>query len=587
MTGIRFRPMIATAALACGLVACRAETPAPRVIDTAIPQSWPHSLTAAVPTGVNGAIASDDSVASEIGLAILRQGGNAIDAAVATAFALAVTYPEAGNLGGGGFMVIRTADGTTAALDFREEAPAAATRDMFLNAEGNVDENQSLWSHRSSGVPGAVAGLHAAHARFGRLPWCDVLAPAIRVAREGFVVNSRFASLIADRMDERFGPYPGSLAIVAPGGVVPTTGSVWRNPDIAAVLERIAQHGPADFYTGRTADLIVAEMQRGGGLITHADLAAYAPRWRDPIVFDYRGHTVVSMPPASSGGITVGIMANIVEGWDLNALGWRSPDALHVIGEAMRRAFADRNHYMGDPDFVDIPTARLLSDEHAAAHRATIRMDRATPSMDVLPGRETGPEREGMETTHVSVADREGNAVAFTTTVNFLYGSGIAVTGAGFFLNNTMDDFASKPGTPNAFGLVQGEANAIAPRKRALSAQTPTIVLDASGQPFIITGGRGGPHIITRTFETIVNVIDYDLALPAAIAAPRIHHQHLPDQLGLETGGFDESLADALRARGHDVVAGGSGVGPTLVRRDGAWTAAADPRVVGGWAAAY
>ncbi|HUF14178.1 MAG TPA: gamma-glutamyltransferase [Longimicrobiales bacterium] len=578
--------MLLPLGLLLALAGCRPEAPAPEVVDTTVPAAWHLPLDAPAASGANGAVASDDSIATAVGLRILREGGNAVDAAVATAFALAVTYPEAGNLGGGGFIVLRMADGTTASLDFREKAPLAATRDMFLDESGDVDEDQSLWSHRSSGVPGSVMGLFTAHERFGRLAWRDVVAPAIALARDGFVVNERFEEVNEGRA-ERLARHPGAAAILLPGGAAARAGTVWRNPDLAATLTRIAEQGPAGFYAGRTADLIVEEMRRGGGLITREDLAAYAAAWREPVVFDYRGHTVVSMPPASSGGITLGIAANILEGYDVAALGWRSPEVIHLTAEALRRAFADRNHYLGDPDFVGIPRAWLLSEEHAAAHRASIRMDRATPSMEVTPAREGGPSNEGRETTHLSVADDEGNAVALTTTVNFLFGSGIAVTGAGFFLNNEMDDFASKPGSPNAFGLVQGEANAIEPGKRMLSAMTPTIVLDASGAPMMVVGGRGGPYIISETLQVISNVIDFGLDLATAVNAPRIHHQHLPDELVLEEDGYSESLIAALRSRGHEIEFGGSGKAESLLKRGDVWSALADGRVSGGWGGAF
>ena len=568
------------------LAACHAETPAPVVIDTAVPTAWGHALDAEPASGTNGAVATDDSIATAVGLEILRAGGNAMDAAVATAFALAVTYPEAGNIGGGGFLVVRMADGTTAALDFREKAPLGATRDMFIGADGEVDEDQSLWSHRASGVPGAVMGLYTAHTRFGRLPWRDVVAPAIRLAREGFPVNQRFGEVIEGHR-ERFEPHAASMAYAMPNGVAPAAGSTFRIPDLAETLERIAANGADGFYRGRTADLIVAEMERGGGLITHADLTAYTAEWREPVQFEYRGHRILAMPPASSGGITIGIIANILSGYDLRALGWRSPDAIHLTAEAMRRAFADRNHYLGDPSFVDVPRDMLLSAEHAADLRASIDMERATPSMSVLPSRRVGMANEGRETTHLSVADRDGNAVALTTTVNFLYGSGVAIPGAGFFMNNEMDDFASKPGSPNAFGLVQGEANAIEPGKRMLSAMTPTIVLDPSGAPMMVVGGRGGPYIISETWQVISHVLDFGLQLPAAVAAPRIHHQHLPDELVMEGAGFSESLREELASRGHTIDIGGSGMAPTLLRVNGVWTAAHDPRAGGAWSAAY
>lgn len=545
-----------------------------------IPPEWGIPVVTQPAVAEHGMVTSDAPLATEAGVAILRAGGNAIDAAVATAFALAVVYPEAGNLGGGGFMVARLADGGTAALDFREKAPLAATRDMYLDAAGEVTEASTV-GYRASGVPGSVAGLWAAHKRYGALPWADVVAPAIGLAEDGFIVNERLAASLAAE-SEKLRAFPGSVKLYFRDGETLKAGTLWRNPELAAVLRRIADEGPAGFYRGRTAELIVAEMQRGGGLISAEDLAAYEPAWREPVRFDYRGYHVVSMPPASSGGITLALMANIVEGYDLRSMGWHSPEALHVMTEAMRRAFADRNHYLGDPDFVDIPRARLLSKAYAASRRESIDLHHATRSMDVAPGIGAG-DAEGTETTHFSVVDGQGNAVAITTTLNFLFGSGVTVDGAGLVLNDEMDDFAAKPGTPNGFGLVQGEANAIAPGKRMLSAMTPTVVLSPDGQPFVITGARGGPRIISAVFQILSNVVDYGMDIAAAVSAPRIHHQHLPDVLYYEAGGLPGETIQALEAMGHHVQARNAYIGnaPSILRRPGRWTGVADPRVGG------
>ena len=548
----------------------------PAAIGSEIPAAWPHTPDEPPATAEHGMVTTDAPLATEVGVRILRDGGNAIDAAVATAFALAVVYPEAGNLGGGGFIVARMADGTTASLDFREKAPLAASKNMYVDAQGNVTD-ASVIGYLASGVPGAVAGLHAAHERFGTLPWRDVVEPAVELAEDGFIVNERFASTVENATD-RLGPFAGSRELFMPNGVPIAEGTRWRNPDLAATLRRIAEHGAAGFYEGETADLIVAEMERGGGLITHEDLRRYQAKWRDPVVFRYRDHTVISMPPASSGGLTLALIASILEGYDLRALGWHSPQALHLTAEAMRRAFADRNHYLGDPDFVDIPRPQFLSKTYAEQQRASIDPARATPSSSVQAGAIAPTESD--HTTHFSVVDGSGNAVALTTTINDLYGSGVTITGAGFLLNDEMDDFTSKPGTPNMYGLVQGEANAIAPEKRMLSAMTPTIVLaPQTNQPMIVTGARGGPRIITATWQVISNIVDYGMDVTAAVYAPRIHHQHLPDALRYERGGLTAATIEALRAMGHNVEEyGGIGSAPALLWQDGEWRGTYDPR---------
>ncbi len=558
------------------------QVPAPTIADIAraVPAAWPYPVTGQPSVAPHAMVASDAALASEVGNRILAEGGNAVDAAVATAFALAVVYPEAGNIGGGGFMVIHMADGTEASLDFREKAPLAASRNMYLDASGNLTD-KSLVGHLAAGVPGSVAGMWAAHKRFGTLPWKQLLAPAIKLAEDGFIVNEHVAGTVANNAD-KLAKFPASAALFLPGGQPLRAGTLWRDPDLAAVLRRIADQGPAGFYQGETADLIVQEMQRGGGLITKQDLATYEPVWRDPVTFHYRGYKVVSMPPASSGGITLALIANILEGYDLRALGWHSPEELHLVTEAMRRAFADRNHYLGDPDFVDIPREQLLSMAYAEKRRADISLDHATRSADVHPGL-GGASHEGPETTNFDVVDAHGNAVATTTTINFLYGSGVTVAGAGFVLNDEMDDFAAEPGKPNAFGLVQGEANAIQPGKRPLSAMTPTIVLDHEGHPMLVTGARGGPTIITAVFQVMSNVIDYGMNIAAAVNAPRIHHQHLPDTLYYEQNGLDAATIKALQAMGHHVAPRDGYVGnaPSILRVGDHWTGTPDPRVGG------
>ncbi|MGD8279096.1 MAG: gamma-glutamyltransferase, partial [Gemmatimonadota bacterium] len=571
------RTGILAASLLPALAGCAGPAPAP------IPTDWAYPAPASVPTGATAMVATDAPLATQVGLDVLKAGGNAVDAAVAVAFALATVYPEAGNLGGGGFMVARMADGTVGTLDFREKAPGGATPDMYVDSAGEVTD-RSIAGHLASGVPGSVAGLRAAHDRFGSLPWRDLVEPAIRMARDGFVVDSAFARSVAAARDW-LAPWEASARLFLPGGQPIAAGSTWRNPDLAAVLERIAEQGPAGFYEGETANLIAAEMRRGGGLISLEDLRDYRPVWREPLEFTYRGHTVISMPPSSSGGITLRLIAGILDGFDLGADDWHSPGSLHLVAEAMRRAFADRNEFLGDPDFARIP-ARLLEADYIDSLRATIREGTATPSVEVVPG--LGEILEPTHTTHFSVVDGMGNAVALTTTINELYGSGVTVAGAGFLLNDEMDDFTAKAGVPNMFGLVQGEANAIAPGKRMLSAMTPTIVLDTTGQPLLVTGARGGPRIITAVFQVISNVLDYGMDIGAAVDAPRVHLQHLPDILYYEANGLDSATIRALTAEGYTLESrrGYVGSAPSILRRNGVWTGIADPRT-GGFAEGY
>jgi gamma-glutamyltranspeptidase / glutathione hydrolase len=563
--------LVVLAAAACGHV----ETPAPGPAAGAA-SGWKYTGQARVTEGARAMVVAGSGIASEVGREILQRGGSAVDAAVAVGFALAVVHPEAGNLGGGGFMVIRQKDGTVQTLDYRETAPARSTRDMYLDERGEPTE-RSVTGHLSAGVPGAVAGLTEAHRRYGLLPLAAVIEPAIRLARDGFVVDEYRSRSIADD-SSRLALFPASRASFLPGGAPPAPGTVLRQPDLASTLEAIRDYGADGFYRGRVADLIVAEMERGGGLISREDLAGYRAIWRDPITITYRGYSIYSMPPASSGGVTMGEILNIMEGYDpLPRFG--SATLMHLEAEAMRRAFIDRNTYLGDPAFVRNPTERLLSKDYAADLRKGIG-DRATPT----PAFVSRP-RTGSSTTHYSVVDEEGNAVSCTTTLNNSYGSAVTVAGAGFLLNDEMDDFATAPGKPNMYGLVQGEANAIAPGKRMLSAMTPSIVLDPTGQLLMVVGTPGGPRIITMVYHVISNVIDHRMPLPDAVAAPRMHHQGLPDTLRVERGGFPAAALDSLRARGHAIGTGGYwGDIEAIIRTPAGWQGVSDPRRGGGGA---
>jgi gamma-glutamyltranspeptidase/glutathione hydrolase len=548
-TTVQSRYIVISTALAAAL-ACSVERPP--AADRAFGDGWAFPASRVEASyGAEGMVSTTDRVASEIGAEVMRRGGNAVDAAVAVHFALAVVNPEAGNIGGGGFMVVRMADGRTAALDFREKAPRAATHDMYVDSSAPADA--SLVGHKAAGVPGSVAGMWDAHQRFGSRPWRELLDPAIHLA-DGLVVHERLAESLRT-YEARLRRNAATMAALLPDGNAPRVGDRLVQRDLAATLRLIADAGKDGFYRGRTAALIDAEMRRGG-LITRDDLARYAAVWRDPVQFEYRGHTVIAMPPPSSGGATLAEMLNILEGYDLEALGYHSAEHLHLWAEAARRAFVDRNAFLADPDFVPQPTAQMTSDAYAAERRADIRLDRATASEQVRPGRlgpaaPGGRQHEGEHTTHYSVVDSHRNAVAVTTTLNSLYGNLVTVTGAGFLLNNEMDDFATRPGSPNQFGLVQGEANAIQPDKRMLSAMAPTILLDATGDVKLVTGSPGGPTIITTVAQIVSNIVDFKMDLATATAAPRLHHQHLPDILRYERDGLSADVVSALEARGH------------------------------------
>jgi len=527
-------------------------------------------------------VVSNSTLASEAGVEILRRGGNAVDAAVAVGFALAVTHPEAGNIGGGGYMVVRLADGRRAGIDYREVAPLGATRDMFA-ASGGGTANESLVGYKAAAVPGSVAGLAAAEGEFGALSLREVVAPAIRLAREGFAVDSAFV-----RSLERAAPLIGQFAGAArflPNGAPPKIGTLFIQPELARTLELIAASGPNAFYHGPVADSIIAEERRGRGLITAEDLAGYRVVRRAPIVSTYRGDTLITMPPSSSGGVAIAEALNLLATYD-SMPPFSSAAHARLISDVFQRVFIDRNTRVGDPDFVHVPLALLLDTGYARRLRQTISPTHATPTA-ALTG-EMGMLAEGAQTTHYSVVDAAGNAVATTTTLNDLYGSGVYVRGAGFFLNDEMDDFTTRPGVPNMFGLVQGPQNAIEPGKRMLSSMSPTIVLDHFGGMLAIVGGRGGSRIITSVAQIIINVIDYHMGLDDAMRAPRLHNQALPDTLRYEPGAISASAADSLRSMGYAIAAGGAAGTCTAIARviGPAYEGVVDPRASGG-AAGY
>jgi gamma-glutamyltranspeptidase/glutathione hydrolase len=528
-------------------------------------------------------ISTDSMLATEVGKQVLKSGGLAVDAAIATAFALAVVYPSAGNIGGGGFLVTRV-DGQTSSLDFRETAPAATTQAMYLDEQGNPT-GQSREGLRSAGVPGSVAGLWEAHVKFGTKAWRDLVLPAIRLAEEGFIVDAALAKVIAGSQ-AKLSRYPASAALYLPGGAPLAEGAVLKNPELATTLKRIADQGPKGFYEGPTATLLVDEMQRGHGPMTAADLRGYRAKWRSVVTFEYRGHTVASMPPPSSGGVTLGMICGILKNEDLSKRTWLSADHLHPVIEAMRRAFAARNAALGDPDFVDNPIKLLLSEDWAKEQARSIDPWKATPSS--MLGPTTPASGNGPHTTHLSIVDEKGNAVALTTTVNHWFGAGITVPGAGFVLNNEMDDFALKPGTPNAFGLVQGEPNLIQPNKRMLSSMAPTIVTDRDGKVRLVLGAAGGPTIITAVFQILSNVVDFGFDPARAVYAPRIHHQHLPDLVLYEKDGLGEATMKGLIDRGYELKERDHiADAPSIGSGPGGWIGATEPRRRGAFAAGW
>lgn len=590
-----------TASAAAPSASTSTAAPPPVALAPGFPAGWPYPADAAPVTGQHGMVVTDAGLATQVGLDMLKAGGNAVDAAIATAFALAVVYPGAGNIGGGGFLVARM-DGGVHALDFRETAPKTAGRDTFAAPpaakEGKGTDKSAApladkggtarVGHLASGVPGSVAGLWEAHQKLGskKKTWAELLAPAIKLANEGFVVDEEFTRSVGQN-SERLSKYPASASLFLPDGAPLKTGTTWKNPDLAVVLERIAAKGPKGFYEGPTAELLAKEMKRGGGLITRADLGGYKAKWRTPIEFTYRGRKVVSMPPPSSGGVTLAMISQILEGYDLPAQSFHSPEELHLIFEAMRRAFLARNEKLGDPDFVKNPVDELLSPAWAAAQRATIKAGRATPTAELQPiAKDSGG--AGPHTTHFSVVDAQGNAVALTTTLNWFYGSGITVPGAGFVMNNEMDDFATVPGEANGYGLVQGEPNAVAPNKRMLSSMSPSIVVGKDGHVSLVLGAAGGPTIITAVFLELSGVVDHGLSLSAATNAPRFHQQGQPDVVMSEKGGLTDDQRKSLEAMGYTFkerqhIADA----PSIGWESGTWMGAAEPRRGGGLALGY
>jgi gamma-glutamyltranspeptidase / glutathione hydrolase len=520
-----------------------------------LPACGPHAGPSSTPqtqAAAGGMVVSANMMASRIGADVLRNGGNAVDAAIATGFALAVVHPTAGNVGGGGFMVIRFADGRVTAFDFREKAPLRAHPEMFVDpATGEYSSRIHHNSHIAVGVPGTVAGLDAAHRKYGRAEWHTLVSPAVTLARDGFVLSETLARSFAGVLST-MQEYPASVAAFSSNGTPYNAGDVWRQTDLASVLERISAQRRDGFYTGETARLIVAEMQRGGGMITLEDLALYQPVEREPVRGSYRGYDVISMAPPSSGGVAMVEMLNILEGFDLRGMGHNTAPYIHHLAEAMRRAYRDRAQYVADPDFADVPVARLTSREHAAELRRTIDPARATPSAPAdlaLPA-------ESDQTTHYSVVDAEGMAVSVTYTLEDAYGSKIVVPGAGFLLNNEMGDFNARSGLTTESGLIGTAPNLARPQQRMISSMTPTI-LARDGQLVAVFGSPGGRTIINTVMQMVLNIVDHGMTIQQAVDARRMHHQWLPDRISIEADGATPDVVEQLRAMGHEVRIGG------------------------------
>jgi gamma-glutamyltranspeptidase/glutathione hydrolase len=498
-----------------------------------------------------GMVVSARIEASQIGMEIMQKGGNAFDAMVATELALAVAFPFAGNIGGGGFMVYRQADGSIGSLDYREKAPFAAHRDMYLDEEGNVVPELSTFGALAVGVPGTVAGIFEVHEKFGSMPIADIIAPVIRLAEKGVVVTENQARSLAN----------SRAAIIKVNGPESTfarefqAGDTIKYPAFAETLRRIAANGRDEFYKGETAQTLVRFLSEKGGIITMEDLAQYEAKWREPIVFNYKGHRVISMAPPSSGGVTLAQILGMLERFDLSSMGHNSPEYIQVLTEAERRAYADRNYFLGDPDFVEIPVSDLISTDYLQERMSTFNPDKATLSSEVSAGNIQFVESD--ETTHYSIVDPFGNAVSITTTLNGAFGSKLYSEELGFFLNNEMDDFSAKAGVPNMFGLIGAEANSIAPGKRMLSSMTPTIV-EKDGKLLMVVGTPGGSTIITSVLQTILNVTEFDMTMQEAVNAPRFHHQWLPDLINFEPEGFSAEVLAALKSKGYLINEGNS-----------------------------
>ncbi|HAC6653662.1 TPA_asm: gamma-glutamyltransferase [Salmonella enterica subsp. enterica serovar Abortusovis] len=555
-----------TALLAGGTFSAVANPPVAPPVSYGVEEDVFHPVRA-----TQGMVASVDAMATQVGVDILKQGGNAVDAAVAVGYALAVTHPQAGNLGGGGFMLLRTKDGATTAIDFREMAPAGATRDMFLDEQGNADAKKSLTSHLASGTPGTVAGFSLALEKYGTMPLNKVVRPAMKLAEEGFVVNDALADDLKTYGSEVIPNHENSKAIF------------WKN--LAKSLEMIAENGQDAFYKGAIADQIAGEMQKNGGLMTKEDLASYKAVERTPISGDYRGYQVFSMPPPSSGGIHIVQILNILENFDMKKYGFGSADAMQIMAEAEKYAYADRSEYLGDPDFVKVPWQALTHKAYAKTLADQIDINKAKPSSQIKPGK-LAP-YESNQTTHFSVVDKDGNAVAVTYTLNTTFGTGIVAGNTGILLNNQMDDFSAKPGVPNVYGLVGGDANAVEPKKRPLSSMSPTIVVK-EGKTWLVTGSPSGSRIITTVLQMVVNSIDFGMNVAEATNAPRFHHQWLPDELRVEKG-FSPDTLKLLEQKGQKVALK-EAMGSTqsiMVGPDGELYGASDPRSVDDLTAGY
>lgn len=525
----------------------------------------------------NAAVVTAHPIASQVGVDILQQGGNAIDAAIAVKFTLAVVYPNAGNLGGGGFMVYRDKNGQTSSLDFREKAPLASHRDMYLDDNGNPITDLSLYGSLAAGVPGSVAGMEEAHKKYGSLPWKQLLQPAIDLAEKGFKIT--------EKQSKEFNQYKDRFVKYNPAGAAIIKEEAWQADDLfvqaelAQTLKRIANEGRDGFYKGHTADLIIQEMQRGNGIISHQDLEDYQAIWRDPVVGSYKNYTIISMPPPSSGGIALLALLQSVENYPLSKWGFQSDSTVRAMVEAERRVYADRAVHLGDPDFYRVPLHELIDKDFNTNRMSTVDLTRATPSDQVKATQFEGYDYETEETTHFSIVDKEGNAVSLTTTINGSYGSCVWVDGAGFLLNNEMDDFSVKPGTPNMYGLLGGKANSIEPQKRMLSAMTPTIV-EKDNNLYMVVGTPGGSTIITSVFQTILNVIEFNQDAQTSVTSPRFHHQWKPDRIDVEEGAISEAVRESLTNDGYNLHKRGAigRVENIIVLPNGHLQTGADPR---------
>ncbi len=532
-------------------------------------------------TGRNGMVATAHPVASQVGLDILKAGGNAVDAAVAVHFALAVCYPFAGNLGGGGFMVYRDKAGKPYTLDYREKAPGAATKDMYLDSANNVRPGLSMSGHLASGVPGSVDGMVEAHKRFGKLKWAQVLQPAVDLAEKGFILTERDATGLNRVKADLIKQNPGKTYFfksITGDTVSWHKGETLVQTDLGKTLRRIQKKGRTGFYGGKTARLLADEMKQGGGLITKKDLADYHATWRDPILATYKNYRVITMPPTSSGGVALVQLLRYVEPYPLRKWGWNRDSTVQVMIEAERRVYADRAKFLGDPDFVKVPMNELMSPAYLKTRWQSFDFAKATNSTAVEGG--SIPGYESMETTHFSIVDKDGNAVSITTTLNGGYGSRVVIGGAGFFMNNEMDDFSIKPGVPNMFGLVGNAANAIAPGKRMLSSMTPTI-LEKDGKLFMVVGTPGGSTIITSVFQTILNVIEHGMTMQQSVNALKFHHQWLPDKTIFEKNAFSDATVEKLQSRGYILERLTNTLGRmdcVLIQPDGTYEGASDPR---------